>query len=105
MQRGGRRLPEALFELAKDEDDGVAESCCESCDGDEVMDGLCGLGGTLGNDESTERERALGVCLELLDTCDEVRAFGGPVTAGMKREIEHALARGLPVHFEREVAR
>jgi DNA polymerase-3 subunit epsilon len=162
MQRVGRRLPEALFELAEDEDeeeeddDGGAEPCCESCG--EAMDGLCGVEAPLGKqrqaeqrrrrrvyvchpfsddvegnieavrdisrqlldegvfpvaphlylpqllDESTERERALGVCLEMLDTCDEVRAFGGRVTAGMKRELEHAMARGLPVHFVREVA-
>lgn len=53
-------------------------------------------------DEATEREKALAWCLELLDTCDEVRVFGGRITAGMKRELECALEKGLPVRFERE---
>lgn len=50
-------------------------------------------------DEATERERALAVCLELVATCDEVRVYGGTVTAGMMREIEHAEALGLPVRI------
>ena len=54
-------------------------------------------------DEVTEREQALRFCLELVDTCDEVRVFGGRVTAGMKREVEYAKRRGIPVRFETEV--
>ena len=54
-------------------------------------------------DEATEREQALRFCLELVDTCDEVRVFGGRVTAGMKREVEYAKRRGIPVRFETEV--
>lgn len=50
-------------------------------------------------DEATEREQALGFCLELLDTCDEVRVYGDRVTAGMRREIERAEAIGLLVRF------
>ena len=55
-------------------------------------------------DEDNDRERALGLCLELVDTCDELRVYGGRVTAGMRREIEHAERRGIPVRFAREVA-
>lgn len=54
-------------------------------------------------DEGAEREQALRLCLELVDTCDEVRVFGGRVTAGMKRELEYAKSRGIPVRFETEV--
>jgi len=54
-------------------------------------------------DEATERGQALALCLELLATCDEVRVFGGRVTAGMRREVEHAKRRGIPVRFETEV--
>ena len=50
-------------------------------------------------DEATERERALAVCLELVAACDEVRVYGGTVTAGMMREIERAEALGLPVRI------
>ena len=55
-------------------------------------------------DESTDRKRAMGLCLELIGTCDEVRVYGGRVTDGMRREIEHAEARGIPVRFAEEVA-
>ena len=55
-------------------------------------------------DEKTERERALSLCLELVETCDELRVYGGRVTAGMRREIEHAERRGIPVRFAEEVA-
>lgn len=55
-------------------------------------------------DERTERDEALRLCLELLRTCDEVRVFGASISPGMRREIEHARALGLPVHFETEVA-
>ena len=55
-------------------------------------------------DEATERERAMALCLELAGDCDEVRVYGGRVTEGMRREIEHAEARGIPVRFAEEVA-
>ena len=55
-------------------------------------------------DEDGDRERALGLCLELVETCDELRVYGGRVTAGMRREIEHAERRGIPVRFAEEVA-
>jgi DNA polymerase-3 subunit epsilon len=50
-------------------------------------------------EEGSERERALSLCLELLATCDEVRVFGGLVTAGMERELREAKRLGLPAHF------
>ena len=55
-------------------------------------------------DEAAEREEALRMCLELLGTCDEVRVFGTTISPGMRREIAHARAHGIPVHFESEVA-
>lgn len=55
-------------------------------------------------DERSERDEALRLCLELLRTCDEVRVFGSAISPGMRREIEHARALGIPVHFETEVA-
>ena len=50
-------------------------------------------------DEGTERERALSLCLELVGTCDEVRVYGGRITSGMRREIEYAEARAIPVRI------
>ncbi|MBK7078522.1 MAG: 3'-5' exonuclease [Myxococcales bacterium] len=54
-------------------------------------------------DETTGREQALALCLELLATCDEVRVFGELVTEGMERELREAKRLGLPAHFVREV--
>lgn len=42
----------------------------------------------------------LGFCLRLVESCDVV-VFSrvlGKVTAGVGREVNHALARGIPVH-------
>ena len=50
-------------------------------------------------DEANERDRALSLCLELVGACDEVRVYGGRITSGMRREIEYAEARGIPVRF------
>lgn len=50
-------------------------------------------------DESTERERALALCLELVGACDEVRVYGGRVTSGMRHEIERAETLSIPVRF------
>lgn len=50
-------------------------------------------------DEATERELALELCLELVDLCDEVRAYGAVITPGMGREIAYARQRGIPVRF------
>jgi hypothetical protein len=54
-------------------------------------------------DENSERELALSLCLELVALCDELRAYGGVVTDGMRREIDRAEALGIPVLFIREV--
>ena len=54
-------------------------------------------------DEATQRERALDLCLELLDTCDEVRVFGGRISQGMERELQHAARHGIPVRFDGRV--
>jgi DNA polymerase-3 subunit epsilon len=54
-------------------------------------------------EETTRREQALSLCLELLSTCDEVRVFGDLVTEGMDRELREAKRLGIPVHFVREV--
>ena len=43
------------------------------------------------------------MCLELLDTCDEVRVFGGRISQGMERELQHAARRGIPVRFDGRV--
>lgn len=48
-------------------------------------------------DETTDREVAMKLCLELLDDCDEVRVFGSDITDGMREEIARAEARGMPV--------
>jgi len=53
--------------------------------------------------EATERERALQLCLELLDGCDELRVFGDRVSPGMQRELDHARRHGIPVRFEKAV--
>ena len=50
-------------------------------------------------DEATHRDRALQLCLGLLDVCDEVRVYSGRITSGMRLEIEHAEALGIPVRF------
>ena len=50
-------------------------------------------------DEATHRDRALQLCLGLLEVCDEVRVYGGPITSGMRQEIEYAEALGIPVRF------
>jgi len=53
--------------------------------------------------EETERERALELCLELIDICDEVRVYGGLVTEGMRIELERADRRGVPIIYCDEV--
>ncbi len=53
--------------------------------------------------ETTDRELALALCLELLATCDEVRVYGNVVTNGMERELREAKRLGLRAHFVREV--
>ena len=50
-------------------------------------------------DEATDRDRALELCLGLLEVCDEVRVYGGRISSGMRLEIKHAEALGIPVRF------
>jgi hypothetical protein len=52
--------------------------------------------------EETERERALDLCLGLVECCDELRVFGGNITAGMRIELHHARERGIPVVYVEE---
>lgn len=54
-------------------------------------------------DELTERELAIDLRLELVAVCDELRVYGGAITARMRREIEYARALGLPVRFTAEL--
>ncbi len=51
-------------------------------------------------DEAGERELALEHCLRLVGVADEVRVFGGRVTAGMEREIRWAEQLGIAVIWE-----
>ena len=52
--------------------------------------------------EETERGLALGAGLRLLDMCQELWACGDRISEGMKREIEHAHATGIPVRYVKE---
>ena len=54
-------------------------------------------------DESTERERAMRLCLNLLDACDEMRVYGAPVSDGMRLELDYADYQAIPVRFEEEL--
>jgi hypothetical protein len=54
-------------------------------------------------DEETERDKALKLCLELIELSDEVRVYGGKVTEGMRREMEHADEKRVPIAFMEEV--
>ena len=49
--------------------------------------------------EDEERETAMELCLRLLERCDQVRVFGHQLSDQMRREIEYAAARGIPVQF------
>ena len=50
-------------------------------------------------DKAAHRDRALQLCLGLLEVCHEVRVYGGRITSGMRQEIEHAEVLGIPVRF------
>ena len=54
-------------------------------------------------DEEVEQNRTRALCLELVNTCDEVRIFGDQITDDMMRVLRYAKARDIPVRFEREV--
>jgi len=48
-------------------------------------------------DEATEREKAMSVCLQLLEMCDCVYVVGQYITAGMLTELAHAVKLGKPI--------
>lgn len=49
-------------------------------------------------DEGTQRDRALRMCLSLIETCAEVRVYRGRgFTDGMRLEVDYAKSRGIPV--------
>ena len=48
--------------------------------------------------EATQRDRALRMCLSLIETCAEVRVYRGRgFTDGMRLEVDYAKSRGIPV--------
>jgi DNA polymerase III subunit epsilon len=51
-------------------------------------------------DEATERDRAIRLCLAMLDICDEVRVYGTVISEGMRLELERASEREMPVRYE-----
>lgn len=49
-------------------------------------------------DEVRQRDRALRMCLSLIETCAEVRVYRGRgFTDGMRLEVDYAKSRGIPV--------
>ena len=50
-------------------------------------------------DPQREHARSLAIRFELISVCHELRVYGGTVTREMRREIDHAVALGLPVRF------
>jgi hypothetical protein len=55
--------------------------------------------GAIQNNPEKQR-RQMEYCLELVDTCDSVvyTRFMDVITAGVGKEVNHALSRGKPVH-------
>ena len=53
----------------------------------------------LDDNTPTERETALQAGLEMVRRCNQLWVFGDTVTEGMKREIEEASARRIPIKF------
>ena len=52
--------------------------------------------------EETERETALKAGLKLLSVCREIWVCGGTVSSGMRNEIQHAKALGIPIRAIKE---
>lgn len=52
--------------------------------------------------ESTERDIAVSMDLQILDRCDELWVFGGRVTEGMSREIGRAEGTGMRIRYVTE---
>lgn len=51
-------------------------------------------------DESTQRDVAMNLCLELLSVCDEIRVYGN-VSEGMRLEIAEAERLGIPIVYKK----
>ena len=49
--------------------------------------------------EEKERDLAISMDLRLLDVCQEIWVCGDFITSGMRREIERASTRGIPIKF------
>ena len=52
--------------------------------------------------EETERDLAIGIDLAVLGRTDELWICGDVISEGMKREIAHATAMGLPMRCIKE---
>ena len=50
-------------------------------------------------DIANERKSGMAMGLELLDRCDELWAFGPLISDGMKKEIEHARRKDIPIRY------
>jgi hypothetical protein len=48
-------------------------------------------------DETTERDRALASCVEIISGCQELRFYGTKITEGMEIGIQAAHQCGIPV--------
>lgn len=53
----------------------------------------------LDDNNPNERKSGMTMGLNLLDRCDELWAFGPNISDGMKREIEHARRKGIPIRY------
>lgn len=50
-------------------------------------------------DEKKPEDRELGISLgiRMLEACDEIHVFGGKVSSGMRREIDHATKKKIKI--------
>jgi len=53
----------------------------------------------LDDENQEERKSAMEMGLKLVERCDELWAFGPTISDGMKREIEHARRKGIPIRY------
>jgi hypothetical protein len=54
----------------------------------------------LQDDKPEEREIGLDCGLTLMNLCDEVWVFGKEITSGMRREVEYASERRIPIYHK-----
>ena len=59
---------------------------------------------TFSAEDADEDAMAMDLCLETLEACDCVIVFGDELTEGMRLEIGHAAAKGIPVSFVSQAA-